>query len=70
MADEDTNQAAGPVRMTAITTMMNDIKYKGQIIARTNKLESGIMNSGMAGFIIGLLFSLILVVPVLFIGGI
>lgn len=71
MADEDTNQAtAGPVRMTAIATMMNDIKYKGQLIARTNKLESGIMNSGMAGFIVGLLFSLILVVPVLFIGGI
>ena len=71
MADEDKNQAtAGPVRMTAIATMMNDIKYKAQIIARTNKLESGIMNSGMAGFIVGLIFSLILVIPVLFIGGI
>ncbi len=67
--EDDTNQA-GPVRMAAITSMMTDIKYKAQIIARTNKLESGIMDSGMAGFILGLLFSLILVVPVLFLGGI
>ncbi len=68
MAD-DTNQAAGPVRMTAIMAMMNDIKFKAQLIARTNKLESGIMGSGLVGFIVGLLFSLILVVPVLFLGG-
>ncbi len=63
MADEQ--QKAGPVRMAAIDAMVNDIKYKGQILARTNKLESGVMDSGVIGFTIGLAFALILVVPVL-----
>ena len=51
--------------MAAIDAMITDIKYKGQILARTNKLESGIMGSGIVGFTIGLAVALILVVPVL-----
>jgi len=51
--------------MAAIEAIMTDIKYKGQILARTNKLESGIMGSGIIGFTIGLAVALILVVPVL-----
>jgi len=51
--------------MAAIEAMVSDIKYKGQILARTNKLESGIMNSGVIGFAIGLAIALLLVVPVL-----
>jgi len=62
MSDE---KKSGPIRMAAIEAIMTDIKYKGQILARTNKLESGIMGSGIIGFTIGLAVALILVVPVL-----
>jgi tetrahydromethanopterin S-methyltransferase subunit F len=67
VADEE--KKSGPVRMAAIEAMVSDIKYKGQILARTNKLESGIMNTGVIGFAIGLAFALLLVVPVL-LGGV
>jgi len=60
---------SGPIRMAAIDAMMADMKYKGQILARTNKLESGIMGAGIIGFAIGLAFALILVVPVILMGG-
>lgn len=64
MADED--KKSGPVRMAAIEGMVSNIKYKGQVLARTNKLESGIMDSGIVGFAIGLAVALLMVVPVLF----
>jgi tetrahydromethanopterin S-methyltransferase subunit F len=63
VADEE--QKSGPVRMAAIEGMVYDIKYKGQILARTNKFESGVMGSGVVGFAIGLAVALLLVVPVL-----
>jgi len=69
MAEED-NQSAGPIRMTAIANMMENISYKGQILARTNKVESGIMDSGIPGFMIGLFVSLILVIAPVFILGV
>jgi len=61
---------SGPIRMAAIDAMVADMKYKGQILARTNKLESGIMGSGIIGFAIGLAFAMILVVPVILMGGV
>jgi len=64
MADEE--KQSGPIRMAAIESIINDMKYKGQILARTNKLESGVMGSGIIGFAIGLAIALLLVVPVLF----
>ncbi len=63
MADDE--KKAGPVRIAAIEAMVSDIKYKGQILARTNKLESGIMGGGLIGFTIGLAVALLMVVPVL-----
>ena len=48
--------------MVAIERMMIDIRYKAQIMARTNKLESGIIGSGVIGFAIGLVVMLVLVV--------
>ncbi len=49
--------------------MAENIRYKAQIIARTNKLDSGIMAAGMPGFIAGLLLALIFVmVPILVLG--
>ena len=63
MADDE--KKSGPVRMAAIEGMVSDIRYKGQILARTNKLESGIMDAGVIGFAIGLAVALLMVVPVL-----
>jgi tetrahydromethanopterin S-methyltransferase subunit F len=63
VADEE--QKSGPVRMAAIEGMVSNIRYKGQILARTNKLESGVMDSGLVGFAIGLAVALLMVVPVL-----
>jgi tetrahydromethanopterin S-methyltransferase subunit F len=66
---EDEKQSAGPIRMVAIENMMSDIRYKGQILARTNKLESGIMDSGIVGFAVGLLISMVLVIAPVFVLG-
>jgi tetrahydromethanopterin S-methyltransferase subunit F len=68
MAEEET-KAAGPIRMAAINEMMRDITYKSQILARTNKLESGIIDSGLVGLAIGLLVAMVLVIaPAYFMG--
>jgi len=59
------------IRTAAIDGIMSDITYKGQILARTNKLDSAISASGIMGFAIGLIVSIVLVmVPVLMLGGI
>ena len=69
MAEEITQ--AGPIRMTAINNMMNAIRYKAQILARTTKLESGIMGMGIVGFAIGLVVVLLFIlVPALLLGAI
>ncbi|HON41158.1 MAG TPA: tetrahydromethanopterin S-methyltransferase subunit F [Methanoculleus sp.] len=68
---EETTKATGPIRMTAINRMMESIRYKAQILARTNKLDSGIMDSGIIGFAIGLaLVMIFILVPALLLGGI
>jgi len=55
--------------MTAINNTMDSIRYKAQILARTTKLESGIMGTGILGFAIGLILVVVLiVVPALFLG--
>jgi len=48
--------------MVAIDRMVEQIRYKGQILARTNKTESGVMASGITGFAIGMLIALVLIV--------
>ena len=54
--------------MVAIQNMISSIQYKGQILARTNKLESGINGSGLVGFAAGATVAMVLVlVPALFI---
>ncbi len=69
MAEEVTQ--AGPIRMTAINNMMDAIRYKAQILARTTKLESGIMSMGILGFAIGLVVAMLLIViPALLLGAI
>ncbi|KDE54999.1 tetrahydromethanopterin S-methyltransferase subunit F [Methanoculleus sp. MH98A] len=69
MAEEVTQ--AGPIRMTSINNMMDAIRYKAQILARTTKLESGIMGKGILGFAIGLVVAvLLIVIPALMLGAI
>ena len=55
--------------MAAIDAMLKNIRFKGQIIARTNKLESGIMDMGIIGFTKGVAVSIILVVVPVYLMG-
>jgi tetrahydromethanopterin S-methyltransferase subunit F len=67
MAEDAKN--TGPVRMVAIENMVENIRYKSQILARTNKIDSAVGANGIIGFMAGLLCALILiVVPVLLVG--
>ena len=67
MAEEAKN--SGPVRMVAIENMVENIRYKSQILARTNKIDSAVSASGVIGFMAGLLCALILIlIPALLVG--
>ena len=48
--------------MVAIDNMVESIRYKSQILARTNKLDSAATANGLVGFTAGLLIALILIV--------
>ncbi len=48
--------------MVAIENMVENIRYKSQILARTNKIDSAVTASGLVGFTAGLLLALILIV--------
>jgi tetrahydromethanopterin S-methyltransferase subunit F len=60
MAEEA--KSTGPIRMVAIDNMVENIRYKSQILARTNKIDSAVTASGLVGFVAGLLAALILIV--------
>ena len=67
MAEEA--KTTGPVRMVAIENMVENIRYKSQILARTNKIDSAVSAAGVVGFMAGLLIALILIlVPVFLVG--
>ncbi len=64
MAEEQ--KTAGPIRMAAIENTVENIRYKAQILARTNKLDSAISGSGITGFFLGAAIAFVLIViPVL-----
>jgi len=48
--------------MVAIENMVENIRYKSQILARTNKIDSAVSATGLIGFVAGLLLALILIV--------
>ena len=55
--------------MAAIESLVEDIRYRGQLIARNQKLESGVGATGVTGFIIGFVIVMIAVlVPVYVMG--
>ena len=65
---EEGAKSAGPVRMVAIENMMENIRYKAQIIARSNKYDSALSECGIVGFAIGVLVAMIMiVVPAVFV---
>lgn len=49
-------------QMGAIDTTVESIRYRAQLIARNQKLDSGVMATGMIGFVAGFLFSLVMVI--------
>lgn len=52
--------------MAAIDSLVEDIRYRGQLIARNQKLESGVGATGFIGFIIGFVIVILMVlIPVL-----
>jgi tetrahydromethanopterin S-methyltransferase subunit F len=52
--------------MAQIDSLVEDIRYRGQLIARNQKLESGVGATGFIGFIIGFVIVMLLImVPVL-----
>ena len=60
MAEEA--KSTGPIRMVAIENMVENIRYKSQILVRTNKIDSAVTASGLVGFVAGLLLALILII--------
>ena len=55
--------------MVAIENMVENTRYKSQILARTNKIDSAVSATGIIGFSIGLLLALVMiVVPALLVG--
>ena len=67
MAEEEA-KTAGPIRMVAIDNIVENIRYKAQLLARSNKYDSAIQGTGIIGFSAGILVALILiVVPALFV---
>ena len=58
---------AGPIRMVAIDRMVENVRYKAQLIARSNKFDSAMSEMGVVGFAVGMIVALVLiVVPALF----
>ncbi len=55
--------------MAAIEALVEDIRFRGQLIARNQKLESGVGATGVIGFSIGFVIVMIVVlVPVYVMG--
>ena len=67
MAEEA--KPTGPVRMVAIENMVETIRYKSQILARTNKIDSAVSATGVIGFTAGLLCALIMILLPAFLVG-
>ena len=55
--------------MVAIESLVEDIRFRGQLIARNQKLESGVGATGVIGFTIGFVIVMLAVlVPPLVMG--
>ncbi len=53
--------------LATIESLVEDIRYRGQLIARNQKLESGVGATGVIGFLLGFVVVMLLVfAPLIF----
>jgi tetrahydromethanopterin S-methyltransferase subunit F len=55
--------------MAAIEALVEDIRFRGQLIARNQKLESGVGATGVTGFIIGFVIVMVAVLAPVYMMG-
>ncbi|MCX9011500.1 MAG: tetrahydromethanopterin S-methyltransferase subunit F [Candidatus Methanoperedens sp.] len=55
--------------MAQIEPLVEDIRYRGQLIARNQKLESGVGATGVIGFILGFVIVMLMVLVPVFVKG-
>ncbi|MGV8088988.1 tetrahydromethanopterin S-methyltransferase subunit F [Methanothrix soehngenii] len=57
--------------MPMIDAIVEDVRYKGQLLARETKLSSGVMSTVSLGFAIGFVLAIVMMLgPFAFMGGI
>ena len=57
--------------MPMIDAIVEDVRYKGQLLARETKLSSGVMSTVSIGFAIGFVLAIVMMLgPFAFMGGI
>ncbi len=64
MAEEESGQGVPMViepSMGAIDSKIDSIRYRAQLIARNQKLDSGVSATGVLGFSLGFIFAIIMV---------
>ncbi|MCD4702913.1 MAG: tetrahydromethanopterin S-methyltransferase subunit F [Methanosarcinaceae archaeon] len=67
MAEDDSGNGVPTViepQMGAIDKVVGDIRYRAQLIARNQKLDSGVSATGVLGFSIGFIFALLMVIVI------
>jgi tetrahydromethanopterin S-methyltransferase subunit F len=65
MAEEEYGKGVPMVitpQMGPIEAVVEDIRSRAQLIARNQKLDSGVSATGISGFIAGLVFAIVMVV--------
>ena len=56
--------------MPMIDAIVEDVRYKGQLLARETKLSSGVMSTVSVGFAIGFVLAILMMLgPFAFMGG-
>ena len=51
-------------QMGAIDSTVESIRYRAQLIARNQKLDSGINSTGLLGFAAGFIFALLMIIVI------
>ena len=51
-------------QMVAVDATVESIRYRAQLIARNQKLDSGVMATGISGFAAGFIFTLLMIVVI------
>lgn len=51
-------------QMGPIDSAVESIRYRAQLIARNQKLDSGVATTGVSGFIAGFIFALLMVIVI------